>query len=269
MDIINSIPDKDFHTYDELLAYLSIYDDEERTRAYKKMLRDNRHLIENKVCLEAGCGLGIFSEYMCELGAARVYAVEANELIYSIAAERLRNHDNIIPVHSRIEDFLPSEPVDLLLHELYGQMLYDEYLISLSRLKFKAGHVIPARGELVCGCCNLADMDDPVITPLIMEKLSSVLVSSMFDEEALKLSVPVCSWEFGKEFSSGITDISALQGDLLYFGIHIIHNNQIICRSGECGNWSYIWTPRIADRFSLAYVPGEELMDIRFKWLPE
>jgi len=70
MDIVNKLPEERFADVDDLLAFVSIYDDEERTRSYVSMLRRHRELIEDKVVVEAGCGLGLFSAEMARLGAA-------------------------------------------------------------------------------------------------------------------------------------------------------------------------------------------------------
>jgi len=69
VDILNRLPEDRYNEVDDLLTFVSIYDDDERTRAYEAMLRRHRDLIEGKVVVEAGCGLGIFSAAMARLGA--------------------------------------------------------------------------------------------------------------------------------------------------------------------------------------------------------
>ncbi len=85
MDILNRVSARRFRDVDNLLAFISIYDDVRRTRSFRSLLRANARLIQGAVCVEGGCGLGILSIEMARLGARKVYAVEHNPLLAQIA----------------------------------------------------------------------------------------------------------------------------------------------------------------------------------------
>ena len=194
MDILNRLPQRRYEAADDLLAFVSIYDDKERTKAYLKLLRASRSHIQGRVCVESGCGMGIMSEELARLGAAKVYAVEVNPHLYQIAKERLSQYPNVTVVNTDIREFRPREQVDVLVHEHYGQMLYDEELHVLSRLRFRPGMVLPDGGRLRCGTTTLARMKDEVITPTVMRQLGGVLVTGLFDESGLRLRRTCAEW---------------------------------------------------------------------------
>ncbi len=267
MDIMNELPEKRFNELDDLLAFISIYDDENRTNAYLAMLEENRHRIKNKVCVEAGCGFGLISEYMAKLGAKKVYAVEMNPQLYQIARERLNKYHNVDVIYADMLDFTPREKVDVLIHELYGQLLYDEDIYVLDRLNFSPNLVLPNHAVLMGGCMNSQEMVDDTVTPEILHKLSGALVSGLFDDEDIQLTFPIVPWNYGASHFETICDISAQDGDLLYMGLYILDNNKVICRAGECSNWSYVWTPRNGDRFSLSFKPSSRGTQVLFDWL--
>ncbi|HPG38859.1 MAG TPA: methyltransferase domain-containing protein [bacterium] len=267
MDIINELPEKRFNELDDLLAFISIYDDDNRTRAYMEMLNQNRRKIKNKVCVEAGCGFGLISEYMAQLGAKKVYAVEMNPQLFQIARQRLCQYSNVELIYADILDFKPNEKVDVLVHELFGQMLYDEDIYTLDRLQFNPQLVLPDKAVLMGGCINSGELVDETVTPEIIQKLNGALVSGLFDDEEMELTFPIVPWQFDKCHYDTICDISSQEGDLLYMGLHILHNEQVICRAGECSNWSYIWTPRCGNRFSLSFKPSSRGTQVFFDWL--
>lgn len=70
-----------------------------RNRAYKQAIIDNKDQIEGKVVLDVGAGTGILSIFCAQVGAKKVYAVEASN-IYKIAKEVVEenNLDDIIEV---------------------------------------------------------------------------------------------------------------------------------------------------------------------------
>lgn len=135
MEILNELPEKKGREIDDFLTFMGIYEDKIRERALKKLLYQNRNLIKDKICVEAGAGFGIFSIYMAELGAKKVYAVEESKIMFRLLKENVKNYRNIIPVNEKIEEFKPEEKVNFLFHEFYGSMLFDESILSLYRLK--------------------------------------------------------------------------------------------------------------------------------------
>lgn len=267
MDIMNELPPRKFEAVDDLLAFTSIYDDEKRIIAFKKLLKKNEHLIKDAVCLEAGCGFGLFAEYMAELGAKIVYAVEVNPNLYEIACDRLAPWKNIHVIHSEICTFRPHEQVDVLVHELFGQLLYDEDIHALNDLRFTPKHVFPNQAKLMGRLVNSADYLDETVTPQVLEKLDGCLISGLFDDEDIELEFPVVGWQFGGYTEMSTCDLKDRSGDLLVMGLHIYHENEFICQAGDCSNWSMVWTPRTGDKFSIAFHPTERGTETYFSWI--
>lgn len=271
MDILNRLPEGRYNEVDDLLTFVSIYDDEERTRAYEAMLRRHRDLIEGKVVLEAGCGLGLFSAEMARLGAKRVYAVEINPLMHALAAEKVRDHPNVTLVQSDIRDFEPPESVDLVLHDFFGQMLYDEDLNVLSNLRFQPARVLPDRALLRYGWGRVESFCDDVVTPALLRKLEGALVSGLFDdEETYRFFRTAAEWSHSGGLAIHDNDLSGVgkPGDVLYFGLEVYDGEHLVGRSGCSANWSYVFTPRAGDRFTVGYEWNGRFMEAVFHWVP-
>ncbi len=268
MDIMNILDPQRYEEVDDLLAFISIYDDEQRTKVFNDLLESHKADIQGKVCVELGCGLGFLSEKMAQLGAKRVYAIERNPYLFQLARKRLRHYKNVIVVLSDAREFEPPEPVDVLVHEFYGQMLFDEDLFVLEELSYQPKLVLPDGGNLLAGTVDVEDFEDEVVDSEMIRYLDGVLVSGLFDEEGCELRKRVAHWSYGKRFNREYTvDIAELEGDLLYFGVEIEHSGQTLCQAGICSNWSYVWTYRTGDRFMIRFVPADRGFDIEFKWV--
>ncbi|MCA9742437.1 MAG: class I SAM-dependent methyltransferase [Deferribacteres bacterium] len=268
MDIVNRLSESRFREVDDLLAFISIYDDETRIEAYLRLLHANRALIEQKVCVEAGCGLGLFAAEMAKLGAKKVYAVEQNQLLANIAEQRLQAFANVEVVRCPIEGFRPAEPIDLLVHEFFGQMLHDESLHALDHLAFAPGTIMPDSGALFCGVMDATSYLDTYLNRELLSNLDGVLIAGLFEETGDEFHFPAVEWSVQQRFrASHRVDISDRSGDLLAFGLEIRHRGQMICRAGECDNWALVWTPRTADRFELTFVPENVGEEVSFRWL--
>ncbi len=266
MDIMNELPEEQFEKVDDLLAFISIYDDENRTKEYFKLLDDSRHLIRGQVCVEAGCGFGLMAERMAALGAKKVYAVEANEHLFDIAKQRLRTNKNIEVVHADIRDFEPQEEVNVLVHEFFGQLLFDEDIHVLDQLQFVPRHILPNQASLQMTVLNSTDFTDEVVSSHVLQKLSGVLVSGLFDAEDVAPNISVMRWP-SQDTEKTVVDLSGRQGDLLCFGLEINHENKFVCRAGVCDNWSLVWTPRAGNRFEMEFIPRDRGADIHFNWI--
>lgn len=268
MDILNRLPEDRFEAIDDLLAFISIYDDEERTRRYFELFEAHRADITGKVCVELGCGLGLMSEKLARLGARRVYAVERNPHLFALAQKRLAAHENVVLVHADARQFVPPEPVDVLVHEFYGQLLYDEELHLLDGLGWQPRLVLPDGGKLRGGLVLAEAMADEVVTPEVVRQLEGALVSGLFDEEGLPLQFDVLEWRFGQGLQvPEFVSLEGRSGDLLYLGLEVQHDGQPVCQAGICANWSYAWTWRAADRFRLWFEPAERAPEALFEWL--
>lgn len=266
MDIMNSLPDERFEAVDDLLAFVSIYDDNKRTTAYKKMLDNNKDKIAGQVCVEAGCGFGLFAEYMALLGAKKVYAVEKNPLLFLQAQQRLSKYPNVELINSDIKDFQPEGNINVLVHELFGQLLYDEDLYVLEKLSFQPKYYLPNKAVLACGLTHSNKLVDETVTTNVLQQLDGCLVSGLFEEKNQKLDSPVIEWQPGKFVYSTKVDISKQEGDLLFFGLQIYQENELICTAGDCDNWSFVWTPRCGDLFEIQFEKWGRGMDVNFSW---
>jgi SAM-dependent methyltransferase len=272
MDILNRLSPRRFRTVDDLLAFISIYDDKERTRAYKKLLKSQRGTIAGSVCVEGGCGLALFSIELAHLGAKKVYAVEHNPLLADLARSRvddLPQHlsRHIEVVQEPLQTFRPPEPVDLLIQELYGQLLYDEDLWVLERLKFKPGLVLPDSGELLAGVVSSDSYCDAVASRDVLRQMKGVLVSGLFEEKLTELRFPVLRWSYDGGLKQVRSSIRGRKGDLLCFGVAVTHKGKRICDAGRCPNWSYVWTPRAGDEFRFRFERSGPAMECYFEWI--
>jgi hypothetical protein len=267
MDILNELPPDQFREVDDLLAFVSIYDDRRRTKAFLRLLRRHRRAIRGGVCVEAGCGFGIFSEAMANMGARKVYAVEQNPILARIARKRLASYANVEVVEEAIQQFRPPEPVDVLVHDFFGQLLYDEDLWALDHLRFQPQLVLPSQAELAYGVVDSRDYVDESVTPDVLAELKGALVSGLFEEKGGELRGVAVSWNYPTGLSTGPVDIRDRPGDLLVFGLRILDNGETVCEAARCPNWSYVWTPRAGDRFLLRFVPDVFGSKCLFEWL--
>lgn len=266
MDIMNHLGRGRFADADDLLAFISIYDDERRTRAYRRMIRSESSAIKNAICVDAGCGLGLFSADMARLGARHVFAVEANRSLYELARTRLQRFQNVTVIHEDIAQFKPRERVDVLVHEFFGQLLYDEDLIALQHLRFAPRLFLPDRAMLMAGLCSAKKVVDRNVTMEVLQRLNGVLVSGLFEDRFLSYKVPVLTWTPRRYVTRVVCDLRAMPGDLLYMGLQVFYQNTLICQAGRCENWSAVWTPRVGDRFRLDFMPAGRGMDVSFAW---
>jgi hypothetical protein len=272
MDILNHLSPRRFREVDDLLAFISIYDDTRRTRAFRALLRAHHKQIRGAVCVEGGCGLGLFAEEMAKLGARHVYAVEQNPLLSKMARQRFAElpvalSRRLEVIEMPLQEFRPPQKIDVLVHEFYGQLLYDEDLWVLEQLRFQPRLVLPDGGELLAGVVSSQRYLDRVVTPAALQSLQGVLVAGLFEERLHELQFPVLRWQFGKRPSPITHNLGGAKGDLLCFGVAVTHQGRRICEAGRCPNWSYVWTPRQGNRFKLEFRPAAAGGNCHFEWL--
>lgn len=134
--------------------------DHVRTSAYKRAIELNKHLFEvhryffkhrvlsrcyiicnflillqGKIVLDVGCGLGILSLFAASAGARKVIGIDASDIaIYAEKVVQNSAFDNIIIVRSKVEelDELPDnvKKVDIIISEWMGVCLYHESMLS-------------------------------------------------------------------------------------------------------------------------------------------
>ncbi len=268
MDIMNELPPRRFEKIDDLLAFVSIYDDRRRTAAYFQLLEAHEAQIRNAVCVEAGCGFGLLSEKLAQLGAGRVYAVETNPYLAEIARKRLAPYRNCVVVQCDIRRFIPTEPVDVLVHELFGQLLYDEDLYSLEALQFAPRLWLPDGARLQLALLDSSSLLDDVVTAEVLRELRGALVSGLFDAEPPSAAQTVIEWRPG--YFPRLTELSLQQeSDLLCFFLEILHQGRCLARAGECDNWSPVWTPRAGNAFQLRFTTVRRGTNVFFSWKSE
>ena len=255
MEILNELPEKKRREIDDFLAFIGIYEDRTRERALKKLLYQNRNLIKNKICVEAGAGLGVFSIYMAELGAKKVYAVEESKVMFEFLKEKVKNYKNIIPVNEKIEEFKPQEKVDLLFHEFYGSMLFDESIFSLYKLKFKPGNIIPDGGRLWCMFLNEIDIlkKDKIYTGKWKEIFRNVLVLDLFPWVKFKNHKKIIEWNMRIKPKREYTVEIKRKADFLTFASEITHKGKSILKTWRAKNWALVFTPKAGNKFSLKF----------------
>jgi hypothetical protein len=225
------------------------------------------------VCAEGGCGLGVLAIEMAKLGGRHVYAIEQNPLLAKLARQRItklpkRIAQRIEVIETPLQEFRPPQKIDVLVHEFYGQLLYDEDLWVLENLKFAPRLVLPDGGELLAGVVSSRTYTDRVVTPGLLQSLGNMLVAGLFEEKLRELQFPVLRWKFGKGLSQIENHISGRKGDLLCFGVAVTHRGQRLCEAGRCPNWSYVWTPRAGDRFAFEFRPAANSSLIcHFRWV--
>lgn len=274
MDILNRLAPRRFREVDDLLAFISIYDDTQRTRAFRRLLRAQQKHIRGAVGVEGGCGLGLLSIEMVKLGARQVYAIEQNPLLAKLVRERVAQLPNklaqrIEVIETPLQNFRPPRKIDVLVHEFYGQLLYDEDLWVLEKLKFKPQLILPDGGELLAGVVSAKKYTDKIVTPALLKSLDGVLVAGLFEEKWRELQFPVLRWKAGKGLAQIKNSVADKSGDLLCFGVAVTHRGERICQAGRCPNWSYVWTPRCGNRFEFKFHPVAEHAgrECRFRWI--
>lgn len=128
--------------------------DEPRMRFYHTMIE--RHIRPGDRVIDLGTGTGILAAFASRQGAAVVYALDHSAIIEEArllaAHNQIRNVD-FIAMHSR--EFKLEEPVDVILHEQMGDLLFDEDMVAnvtdlRDRLLKPGGRILPSRFELYC-----------------------------------------------------------------------------------------------------------------------
>lgn len=143
-----------FQFYGYLSQQQNMMQDYIRTSTYQKAIISNLSDFKDKVVLDVGAGSGILSFFAVQAGARKVYAVEASsmakhaeQLVYT---NKLTNKITVVP--GKIEEISIPEPVDMIISEPMGYMLYNErmletYLHAKKWLK-PGGKMFPTQGDL-------------------------------------------------------------------------------------------------------------------------
>ena len=128
--------------------------DEARTDLFMKAIDA---VVRDRVVLDIGCGLGIFSLFAAQAGAKHVYAVDSSAILEQTREIVLANgmEEKITLIRGKIEEVdLPVDTVDVILCEWMGSVVVHASLIEsviYARDKWLAkdgGVILPDKAEL-------------------------------------------------------------------------------------------------------------------------
>ncbi|KHJ45676.1 Histone-arginine methyltransferase CARM1 family protein [Trichuris suis] len=143
-----------FQFYGFLSQQQNMMQDFVRTSTYQRAVHLNSEDFTGKVVLDVGAGSGILSFFAMQMGACRVYAVEASSMYEH--CEKLVEYNGfkgrIIVVPGMIEDIYLPEMVDTIISEPMGYMLLNERMLEsfVHARKFlkPGGKMYPSIGDL-------------------------------------------------------------------------------------------------------------------------
>lgn len=70
-----------FDSYSHHGIHEEMLKDEVRTKTYQKAILENKHLFQDKIVLDVGCGTGILAMFAVQAGAKHVYAIDCSSII--------------------------------------------------------------------------------------------------------------------------------------------------------------------------------------------
>ncbi len=268
MDVLNHYHSKSLSELLDFLGFVGMYEDDNRLNVYYHWMGTHAHLFDRAVVIEAGAGFGAFSDRATELGAKKVYAVEVNRHMVGVLKHKFAGRTDIVVVPKDILDFKPREGrADVLIHDLFGPLLYDESLYALEKLPFDVGTVFPNQARLKMALLKADDFVDKVVTHEVLGQLHSVLVGDLFTHFEGPYPHTVCSWSAQEGLVHHTMSLKGLNGDLLVFMLEILHDGEFVCSAIDCTNWSLAWTPRAGDVFELRFKRRGIFCDAHFKWV--
>uniref|UniRef100_A0A183C6T9 type I protein arginine methyltransferase n=1 Tax=Globodera pallida TaxID=36090 RepID=A0A183C6T9_GLOPA len=143
-----------FQFYGSLFQQQNMLQDFTRTATYQRAIFENWHEFRGKVVLDVGAGTGILSFFAAQVGAKRIYAVEASSMaVHCKELVHANGYDAVITVLSaKIEEIELPEQVDVIVSEPMGYMLVNERMLEsyMYARKFlrNGGRMFPSRADL-------------------------------------------------------------------------------------------------------------------------
>uniref|UniRef100_A0A914H839 type I protein arginine methyltransferase n=1 Tax=Globodera rostochiensis TaxID=31243 RepID=A0A914H839_GLORO len=143
-----------FQFYGSLFQQQNMLQDFTRTATYQRAIFENWHEFRGKVVLDVGAGTGILSFFAAQVGAKRIYAVEASSMaVHCKELVHANGYDAVISVLSaKIEEVELPEQVDVIVSEPMGYMLVNERMLEsyMYARKFlrNGGRMFPSRADL-------------------------------------------------------------------------------------------------------------------------
>ncbi len=271
LEIVNALPQKRASDIDSFLTFIGIYEDKQRTAAFKRLIFAHRGEICGKTVVEAGAGLGIMTEALLAAGAAKVYAVEDNRFCVAALQKKFAKESRVVVVRSRIEDFKPAgnEKIHVLFQELYGSLLLDESILALERIGFEPDIVLPDGGRILGQVVTLRGVGDPTLTPDLLRGLDGALVTDLFPYFKFTEPFVIGEWRFRRQKKRRSYEFSVPRGgEVLVLGMEVWHSGRRISGTQYCDNWSFIATPVSGKKARITFAYAREGMtDIFWRWI--
>ncbi|KAG0295433.1 type I protein arginine N-methyltransferase Rmt1 [Dissophora globulifera] len=145
-----------FDSYAHFGIHEEMLKDEVRTKSYRASVYQNRHLFQDKVVLDVGCGTGILSMFAAKAGAKLVIGVDMSNIINN-AREIVKDNGldhKITLIQGKMEEVvLPVDHVDIIISEWMGYfLLYESMLdtVLVARDKYLApgGLIFPDKATM-------------------------------------------------------------------------------------------------------------------------
>ncbi|KAI9294486.1 S-adenosyl-L-methionine-dependent methyltransferase [Neoconidiobolus thromboides FSU 785] len=145
-----------FDSYAHFGIHEEMLKDSVRTLAYKDSMFKNKHLFQDKVVLDVGCGTSILSMFAAKCGAKHVYGVDMSDIIHQARKIVKENdlEDKITLIQGKMEEVvLPVDKVDIIISEwmgyflLYESML-DTVLVARDRYLSEGGLIFPDKADM-------------------------------------------------------------------------------------------------------------------------
>jgi len=124
-----------FDSYAHHAIHEEMLKDEVRTRTYEMAIMQNKHLFQEKIVLDVGCGTGILSMFAAQAGAKQVYAIDCSTIIEQ-AREIVKINglaEKITLIQGKVEEIeLPDglTHVDIIISEWMGYFLLYESMLN-------------------------------------------------------------------------------------------------------------------------------------------
>lgn len=149
---VNRILARESLLFSGLQGHERMLADSARVDTYHRAI--TKHVKPGDRVIDLGTGTGLLAAFAARAGAAMVYALEITRIIEK--ARRIASHNKIETiefVHTSCFDFKLEEPVDVIIHEQIGSMLFNEDMVAKlldlrERVLRKGGLILPARFEL-------------------------------------------------------------------------------------------------------------------------
>jgi len=154
----------------DIAAYGAMIADEARLQAYREALRCE--VREGSIVLDLGTGTGIHALLACQMGAARVYAIEPADAI-QVAREIAQDNgfgDRIVFVQDVSTQVSLPEPVDLIVSDVRGVTPFfgrglPSIIDARKRLLRDNGALIPQRDQLWAAIVEAPEQYDEIVGP--------------------------------------------------------------------------------------------------------